>query len=458
MSENHVSLRRLLLQKLLVPIITTLIASSVMAYCGVMYFAHLEYNRTLYDMVQSLAHQVRKTASGPVLDLSGSAEKLFLWDDVDMTYFRVFGERAGQIGGNQDLQLPVIGEDFHGVNVSETTVRGETVRAATLLLDVREMGEKVYVQVAETQHKRRNLVRNITLAVLLPQLMLIALAMILLSRGIGWGLEPLAIIVRRLEGRDHLSHEAIPDEVAPSEVHALTRALNGLLARLDLVISARRKFVADAAHQLRTPLTAIQLNLDRALSEPKIEAVHMALEQARLSTDRAVRLSQQLLALARAESGNESVKLALLDLSALARECGAEWVPLALRRGAELSFESNPQSVQVRGDATLLYEAVSNLLDNALKYAGPHARIQISVSDKPLPQLCIRDDGPGIPVSQREAVLHRFSRGDTSREGTGLGLAIVAETAQRHHARLDLSDGLDGAGLTVTLEFPAPVP
>lgn len=457
--ENRLSLRRRLLRMLLPPLLGVFVVSGSLSYVLAAHFARQEYNRALYDSVESLAHQVRRGKHGLELDLPQAAESVFLWDDLDTTYYRVYGEVSGQIAGYAELSLtPDSSDDYRGVAIGDGAVRGTPVRIATLTVDREDLGERVYVQVAETQRKRVTLARQILMSVWVPQLILVAVVIVTITIGVRRGLAPLLAIAAKLEAQNHRDLNPIPDEGAPSEVHALTHALNELLVRVEAAMAAQRKFVADAAHQLRTPLTALKLNLDRALQEQNLPEVQAALKQMKPSMERTVRLSRQLLSLARAEPHAGFRKLERLDLVALAREVGAEWVPSALEHRIDLSFDAPAQALWIHGDAVLLREALSNLIDNAVKYGQPGGRVEVAVAAGPRPSLSVRDDGPGIPAPQRAKVLQRFYRGDSGGEGTGLGLAIVAEVAAFHQAELELAEGLAGHGLGVTLRFADPMP
>ncbi|MGH8541743.1 MAG: sensor histidine kinase [Stenotrophobium sp.] len=455
-AENRLSLRRSLLRQLLAPLLLVLLASTALSYGAAAHFSHEEYDAFLYDSVQTLAHQVRPGPGGPVLDLPKAAEKVFLFDETDITYYRVFGERSGEIAGYPGMPSTLTSvESFRGVTIGSAAVNGVPVRVATMVLDTLQLGDKVYVQVAETQRRRGALTRQILVSVLVPQFCLILIVALVISRGVRRGLEPLLGITSSLEQQSYQRLRPIPDEGAPSEVHALTHALNDLLARLEQAMAAQRQFIADAAHQLRTPLTALKLNLDRALREQDPRELHAVLEQLRLSTDRAARLSRQLLSLARAESGSgHEDRFTALDLRAIAQETGAEWVPAALEHGIDLSFEAPSAALTIRGDAVLLREAIANLLDNAVKYGrrGGHAVLAVAVEGARI-ALSVRDDGPGIPPELRERVFERFVRGDAGGDGTGLGLAIVRDIGLLHAAEIRCGAGLDDRGFGISLYF-----
>jgi two-component system sensor histidine kinase TctE len=250
--------------------------------------------------------------------------------------------------------------------------------------------------------------------------------------------------------------QPVADESVPKEVLPLTRALNDLLYWLRTAREAQRKFIADAAHQLRTPLTSLKLSIENILSEDAQGSSRGALLKLRESVEQTTRLSNQLLVLARTEHGAANRQLfRQIDLVSLARETGAEWVPRALERNIDLSFHCAQESVAVSGDQTLLREAIRNLLDNAIKYHSGNGRVVLSIESGQPIRLLVEDDGPGIPVPLREAVFSRFRRGDKADGGgAGLGLAIVKEIASLHNGEVHLDNGLNGRGLRVLLTFP----
>jgi len=241
----------------------------------------------------------------------------------------------------------------------------------------------------------------------------------------------------------------------------LSRARDELESRIQTgstrLETAQRRFVADAAHQLRTPLTALKLNIEEAMKESDVDNMRQNLGEASLAADRVVRLSNQLLLLARTEpSALAAVPFEPFDLAALAREVGAEWVPRALLKNIDLTLQAPERRVELRGSRVLVAEVFNNLLENAVKYHPGGGRITIVLRAQAHPGFVVSDDGPGIPPAQREDVLKRFYRGERSgADGSGLGLAIVYEIVKAHGGSLSLGEGLDGAGCSVRVDFPA---
>jgi two-component system sensor histidine kinase TctE len=220
----------------------------------------------------------------------------------------------------------------------------------------------------------------------------------------------------------------------------------------------QHRFIADAAHQLRTPIAGLKIQIERALLAKDMDEIRPALGQLRASAERVAHLSNQLLTLARAEPGaSDETRFTDLDLSAIARETGMQWVPRALERNIDLGFSGSDRPARIRGDGLLLQELISNLIDNAVRYGREGGSITVSVIARPEPQLCIEDDGPGIPENERDRVFERFHRlPDSPGGGSGLGLAIVREIAQAHGAKIELDSPDAGSGTRIRITFQRP--
>jgi two-component system sensor histidine kinase TctE len=334
---------------------------------------------------------------------------------------------------------------------------GEDVRIAEIQLPAAQYGEVVTIEVAETTGKRQGLAQAILAATLVPQILLIVVAAAAVRRAVRRSLAPLDTIAARLEASrpEHLA--PIPDDDVPPEVLPLTRALRNLLMRLNDALHAQRRFISEAAHQLRTPLTGIKLQAEAILRENTSAEARPLIEALRQSTDRAARLSNQLLSLARAEpDGRGGRPMRRFDLHALAQETGAEWAPRALARGQDMHFTSTPddEPVWITGDEDLLREAIGNLLDNAIKYGREGGTVQLRLHSQPRMAIEVEDDGPGIAEDQRPQMLQRFVRGKRG-DGSGLGLPIAQNIARMHGGDLFLLPGPDAVGLLVRMELDA---
>jgi two-component system sensor histidine kinase TctE len=338
---------------------------------------------------------------------------------------------------------------------------GKPVRVACFALDLAGTSAHgiVLVEVAETLSKRKQMAREIMAGMVLPQLLMVCLAGIMVWYGVKRGLRPLDKLRTEIGQRSHLDLSAVSAESAPQEVQPLLLSMNELMARVRQAMELQQRFIADASHQLRTPLAGLQTQAEVALREHDPANVRHALERILESTVRLSHLVAQLLALARVEPGpgREASSMQPLDLARLAREVTAEWVSAALARDIDLGFECTEGEMMVSGDAVLLREMLANLLDNAIRYMVDSGEITVHVfCENSQVLLAVEDHGPGIPVTERERVFERFYRlPDSTSGGCGLGLAIVREIVLAHQAKITITDSANGHGARVTVAFPA---
>jgi signal transduction histidine kinase len=312
------------------------------------------------------------------------------------------------------------------------------------------------IQVAQPLRIRERRAAEFALRTLIPFGLLAPVLAAAIWFAIGYALRPLDQLGATVRGRDHGDLTPLPDQGLPREAQPLVSSLNDLLQRLSTVLQRERAFIADAAHELRTPLTAVRLQaqrLERATTAPERAE---AQQQLVAGVMRASRLVEQLLSLARQEPRATPVEARPVALDALARETVSELIPLADERQIDLGM-GETSSVQVQGDPDALHTLIRNLVDNAIRYTPKGGRVDVAVDTGPAgPTLRITDSGPGIPAAERDRVFDRFyRRPGASGLGSGLGLAIVKAVATAHDARVDLADGPQGRGLTVTVQFPA---
>jgi two-component system OmpR family sensor kinase len=323
------------------------------------------------------------------------------------------------------------------------------------------------IQVAQPMRERRELAASMALRTIVPLLAVLPVLGLLIWFIIARGLKPLERVAAAVGRRSPTQLEPLTERDLPREVQPLVQALNGLLQRLGEALAVQRTFIADAAHELRTPLTAVHLQAQLAERAATDAERRKALADLKAGLERATRLSEQLLTLARTEPGVGAAErtAANVDLSALAREVIAELAPLAAEKAIDLGL-SEGGSAAVRGDREALRTLLSNLVDNALRYTPAKGRVDVAVGAKgDRVALVVRDNGPGIAQAERTRVFDRFYRGQpvavsgdaaqgASVRGSGLGLAIVKSIAERHGAEIALGEGLDGKGLGVTVRFP----
>jgi two-component system OmpR family sensor kinase len=319
------------------------------------------------------------------------------------------------------------------------------------------------LQVAQPVHARRALATSMALRTIVPLLAILPALAVLIWVIIAQGLKPLERVAAALARRSPAALEPLGERDLPSEVQPLVRALNALLGRLREALAAQRTFIADAAHELRTPLTAVHLQAQLAERAATDAERHTALADLKGGLERATRLSEQLLTLAREEPGVDERPAAPVDLKAVVRDVIRELAPLASAKSIDLGLiepGGHGSPAIVSGDAAALSTLVSNLIDNAVRYSPVRGRVDVSVAregDRVV--LSVSDSGPGIPPAERSRVFDRFYRGTHGQSGgergSGLGLAIVKRIVERHGAEIVLGGGIDGAGLGVTLRFPA---
>jgi two-component system sensor histidine kinase TctE len=284
------------------------------------------------------------------------------------------------------------------------------------------------------------------------------LTLVIVWFGVARGLAPLYRLSDEIRKRSARDLRPIEPAEAPEETKALIEALNQLLIQVEELHRNQQRFLANAAHQLRTPLAGLQAHAELALAQPLPQAARAEVEQVHSATVRTARLANQLLALARAEPGGHAGIRSTVDLKRLVEEAADEWVHQAMVRDIDLGFELQPATVQ--GDVVLLREALGNLVHNAIEYVPRGGRVTVHTGAREgEPFIEVEDDGPGIPAAERTRVLERFYRvPGTSGTGSGLGLAIVREIATAHGASLEIQDGglpgPAGPGCRVRIKFP----
>jgi two-component system, OmpR family, sensor histidine kinase TctE len=418
------------------------------------------FDRALGDSVLAVADQVRETEKGMRLSLPPAARDILRSDELDVITYQVIGHEGELLGGDRDMPVPLAYEVIApgAVRFRDDRVRGIDVRVAYLWLEGALTGNQrpVLIQVAETLEKRTRLANEIIKGVILPQFVVLPIAVLLVWFGLTRGIAPVEALSAKLRARKENDFSPINLRDAPEEMHVLVRSFNELLERLEKNVAAQRRFVADAAHQLKTPLAGLRMQAELALRESSREEIERSLKQIARGSQQATRLANQLLSLARAENHALLIlPLTPVDLVGIARQMTTDWVPAALAAGHDLGFEAFENTLQCKGNATLLGEMLKNLLDNAIRYTPSGGRITVRVFGGEPISLEVEDTGPGVAPAQRERVFEPFYRvPEAGSEGTGLGLAIVREIARQHGASVTLH-AADPHGLIVRVVFPA---
>ena len=408
------------------------------------------FDRALEYNVQALAKLVAVKNNQVQFNLTGPAREILRADDTDLVYYQVLGTRGEYLGGEHDLPPPPDedrGNDGE-VRLREDKIKGEDVRVAYtwIRVDVKGAGP-VLVQVAETLEKRKTLATEIVKGTMVPQFVTLPLAVLLVWLALVRGIKPLAQLERRIRARKPDDMSPLDDTAVPEEVAPLVSSINDLLSRLKVSLTTQKRFLADAAHQLKTPLAGLRMQADLAQRETDADELKKSLKHIGRASIRATHTVNQLLALARAETTGRSLAKHRIDLVNIAREAMADSVPRALEKKIDLGYDgpaAGQQPTQLEGNATLLKEMVRNLLDNAINYTPENGQVTLRLlTDRfsGVLVLLVEDSGPGIPESEHELVFQPFYRAlGTNVDGSGLGLAIVLEIANQHDATITVEE------------------
>jgi len=455
MVERMHSLRGLLLRRLWLPLLVLLLCSAVGSFALARYFAGQVYDRWLLDSAMSLSELVKDQDGRAVMDVTPAMSRMFTWDTVDEVHGEVVDTAGARLYGDLPEALPrpaqAADDDATYYNAR---LRGQPVRMVDVVVPVAG-GHDVRLRVAETLRKRHRLERKLLMTSVPFPAAILALAAWLAWSGTGAAARHANQVARRLASpRPDPLAPLDPAQEAPRELWPAVEAYNALLQRLDAMQAAQRRFVSNAAHQLRTPLAAMQVELESSLRQRDPQAQQLALSGTLAGLSRLQHLVNQLLLLSRSEDAQGSaLPLQTLDVAVLARGVVERYADRALAAGVDLGYEGPDDGVPVEGDAPLLREALGNLLDNALRYGAEQGVITLAVQRRDDGvQLWVDDDGAGIDATERGRVTERFYRASSQGDGCGLGLAIVAEIAQRHGAALDIGSAPMG-GARVGLRF-----
>lgn len=448
------SLQQLLARWLIGPLAGLIILSGISTYFTAIGAAEDAYDSSLLDPALAIASHLNVADDRIEIGLPAIALDALRIDSVDRMYFQVLGPYDQRIAGNASIPLPPssLAKGASGRGYYHSVIQGERVRVAAL--SVPHARGRILVQVAETFVKRERLVRELLLFTLIPELSVMLVAIALFWYGIGRGLKPLERLRVEIASRSPSDLRPIGEQDKPPEIMPLVSALNGLLVRLNGAIDSQKRFIANAAHQLRTPLAGLKTHAELARRDPDTTEMRALLDMIAGETERTSHLVNQLLTLASAEPGVGPVPGGEpVNLHDVASRAVQSWVPRALAKNIDLGFEL--EDAWTHGDAVLLRELLANLLDNAVAYtdSGGSITVRTGMAGGDA-RLEVEDNGAGIPDSERARVFERFYRvAGTGGEGCGLGLAIVGEIADRHDARVEIVTPSGGAGTCVRVMF-----
>ncbi len=478
-----------ILDWMLTPLLLLWPISLVLTWLVAQGIASKPFDRALAFNAQALAQLVNVQSNRAQFNLPQPAREILRADDSDLVYYQVMGLKGEYLSGEKDMPLPVEEDKIEvgKVKLRDDEMRGLNVRIAYVYVTgtadalanssaMPPAKALVLVQVAETLEKRSTLATEIVKGVMLPQFVIFPLAVFLVWLALVRGIRPLSELEDRIRARKSDDLSPIDEKTVPFEVVPLVSSVNDLLARQKLAAAGQKRFLADAAHQLKTPLAGLRMQAELALREGTTEAdLKQSLKQVSRSSIRATHTVNQLLALARAEANGQTVAMQTCDLARLTMDVVQDCLPRAMEKRIDLGYEGENLSdganqhaarspAQVTGNPTLIKEMVRNLIDNALNYVASTPEhpgvVTARVLTDPIGNIVmlqVEDNGPGIAEAERDLVLQPFYRSlGQEADGSGLGLAIVAEIAQQHQASLhieDTSPRVQPPGVRFTLRF-----
>ncbi len=482
MSSPTLSLRRQLLLSLLLPQLVLWLVGGVLAYRIAVNYAEKGVDQSLTQSVRSLARQVKPIGSGLLVDFPRAAQDILEQDPQDRVSYmvssppgsfllgNVLTAGGGTAAGATSASLPpppVTAQTTTGEPVLyDAQLNGKTVRVVSLEVNYGDADapQRLRVQVAKSLAVQQRLARELVADMLVPLLLLGTVLSVLVYGGIKRGLRPLARLEAQLSDRSVAALSPLVMTEAPREVYSLAGAVNQLLETVRRSLSQEKRFVNDAAHQLRTPLAGLISQTELALQERDPKALQERLLKVHAGAQRSAHLVHQLLSLARSEADINPAAVALVDVAALAREVAREWTPRAVSVGVDLGFEG-ADCLMVRGERVLLREALSNLIDNVLRYAvDPQGvvsdtplRVTLRVHHDPVAGRSVvevEDNGPGLTTQDMTHAFERFWRASELPGGCGLGLAIVQEIARQHGGTAQAL-AVSPHGLKVRISLPS---
>lgn len=456
------SIRKQLLLWLILPTILLGLLGSFVTYQMAALFANEAYDESLVDTARALASRLYFSKTHNLdIDLPPAAKALLEHDNQDKFFYQIIGANNQLVAGDPAFIRPKKNKD--AIHFWDTYLHGQKIRVATVKtpIDKQSPLEIVTIQVAETFEGRTRLATRILFTVILMQILFVALSTCSVWFGVSKGLIPLENIRNAVLARSHKDLSPIADTNIPLEIQPLTTALNHLLNALSQDLAIKRRFISNAAHQIRTPLAGLKTHLELALSADDPTLLYRSLKQLETGLNRTIHLANQLLSLARTEPEAFSQEnFTMLDLGELTRQVTREMVPQALAKDIDLGFEGDNGKSVILGETFSLKELIVNLIENAIRYTPNEGSITASVlASQNKVHLVIEDTGPGIPLEDREHIFERFYRVLREQaDGSGLGLAIVKDIADAHQAEIHVSEGTNNIGSRFKISFPSANP
>jgi two-component system sensor histidine kinase TctE len=447
-------LYRQLTLRLMIPLLVIVAVAGAMGLISAGSETSTVFDRWLLDAAVSLADQVRSAdrSGANAVDLPEAARTMLAYDEIDHTWFSVEDRGRVLVGSAGIPASGVNTTTYNDGRAYDAVYEGAQVRVAAVGAPCAGC-EHIVVLVAETMLKRQRTNRVVEW-LLVPLGLMLVVTCSAIYIAVRLTVRPLEALAEQWNRQAHASLQPIPEGDLPYELSPFATALNDLLSRIRGILVRERTFAAAAAHQLRTPLTALRLGLARARNSPDLATARAVLDELSQVTEHTGRLVQQLMLLGRLDpEGRADIDRLPVDLREIARDVCSLFAEVALEQHVDLELQLPPAPVTVVGQLELLAEALANLIDNAMKAAGRKGQVLVAVIESP-PGLRVCDSGPGIKPSERRLIFERYARGSRPRwEGTGLGLAIVDDVAALHGAVVTVTDGELG-GACFAFEFP----
>lgn len=458
MAERHLSLRRQLIARMVSILLPLVLLLWAVAYYTGLYFIDVAFDRSLKRRTYALADRVEVVKGRVRVDLPVAARELLAFDQEDLLAHSIAGPSGEVVEGITDMPpLP----DSKALKANQVllynaTKDGETVRIAAFALSLKGTSAKgnALIRVSETITHRNALARRATLAIIAPVLLMTLTAAAAIAYGVGRGLEPVRRLRDQIMARSALDLRPIPLADTPAELHPFLDEINSLLNRLSDSVDAQSRFVADAAHQLRTPIAGIRAQAEAALTSSQPDDARHALQRIADAATRMGNLVQKLLVLARVDAAENTIRFQRLDSAEVMGDISRDWAPRLLAAGVEIELLAEKDAAPLMGDVQLLHEMLANLIDNVQRYGGTQITLN-AYRDSDSVIWNVLDNGPGIAAHQYEEVFAPFHRLSTSIDGAGIGLTIVARIARLHGAQIELGKGLNDSGLGVRIRFAA---
>jgi two-component system sensor histidine kinase TctE len=454
--SQRYSIRKQLLLWLLIPILILLGLSIGSNYYLSRSFINTAYDDGLEELARMLAGQVELEKEGRFEMASPVLTKKIMEDQsVDGLYYLILGPSNQFIAGDRRLGTSAskgLGPQYRNVKLDGRTVRIVTIR---MPFETAQKPLWVSVQLGETLEDRGDLIGKILITTIAHQLILILLATACVWFGVTRGLQPLARICQAIQSRSPADLNILNLEQIPDEVQPLISAINDLLSKINSYLGMQRRFLANAAHQLRTPMAGLQTQVELLIRQELPDSAQHTLTQIQTGLNRSTHLLHQMLSLSRAEP--DALKIAQfkpVNLTRLVPQVSETFVSAALRKNIDFGIEAGEEPIEVLGDENSLHDLISNLIDNALLYTPGGGKVTVRLFKEAQVVFSVEDSGCGIPTNEREKVFERFYRLEPNQTlGSGLGLSIVQEIATAHHMQIHLQEGADGIGTLVTVHF-----